>query len=266
MEIIRAINGLYLSQIVTFLAMGLFLDSIFPKAAKERIHGFLGSKNVSFQEFESATITGLIQLLSRKDDIDRISIWKVPLVYLTGFLALLIFGGLMTGTASFTLPSVIMFLVITPIFAWPFDYLSIWVTKKIFYFKYRHPLLFPFFIFLDMLISTAFTVLPVILYFLLVNILGLEILNFRIIETDPDEIEFSLGQFIVGGFMGNAFSSIFINIAQILIVIGGAITRAFWLIGKALGYEMNNFKDYPITLAFTVFSLVAVLIEWLAFA
>lgn len=236
MEILDWIDRSVLAQVISFLGIGVFFDALFPKKHKATMVDFVTRRAPSsLSEFEASTINGLIELFSRKDNIDRLSIWRVAA--LSGAVLLFMSSAVWIDRGppqEFYLyqPFLLLFFTI------PFDYFSIYITKKFFFYKVYNIWSFP----LRWLGDVAISLFPSVLVLILVA---------SIVDGGINSDEELIAALVVGAIF-NTISSVIISILQLSVLIAGTLARAVFWTANLVGWDLAALRNYPITTGFAV--------------
>ncbi len=202
-------------------------------------------------------MTGLIGLFMRRRDIDRISWLRVPLISFTVISLFIIFS--FSRERSITAGDFTGLIIFT-IICTPFDFYSIWISKKIFYFKHHTTSRFLMLSLFDIITSLTPNTIILLVVFLITgdvqNFNNSE--NYRWLEHSLDlnratvEILTVLMSAMVLSSAFNATSSIFINIVQIIISICGIFINALKAAFRVSARDGDSLSHWPITVCFCV--------------
>lgn len=254
------INSLLIVQIVSFAGIGGLLDSMFSAQRKAAIAGYiLGKPGSQVREFEAATITGILELLSRPTNLDRLSIRRIFIFTIVVNLATtVIFDIRADGRLDNPLWVYAFALCLTPLMAFPLDFLSIAITKWLFYYKPVGSLRFFAMIVLDMALST----LPLLILMVLIA---------RSWETPFFQSDFYIPlpmeqafwfrpTILLNGAAGAFAGAIIINLVQLAVWISGSALRLLnVMMHKPLLAE--PLERAPFTVLFLLCALVLALLD-----
>ena len=126
-----------LVQIIGFAGVGAFIDAMMPRARKQAIVDYIvGRKNSRREEFESATISGLIEILSKPACIERLSLKRVLLFSIVVNLLTTLAADL-HADGRIDNPAIAYFVAfaVAPIMSFPLDLVSLRITKWLFFYR-----------------------------------------------------------------------------------------------------------------------------------
>ena len=258
------LNNSIAGQIATIVGIGAVLDMLIPLPARLKISAYLsGSNEIARKEFEFVTITSLISIFVRKSDPSRIAFSHVFLYTITisSITTAVLFYAFGSNQAPASLYNFARFALIMSIISYPFDFYSIYITKKIFYYEVHEPRALPKLIWHDLDRSIG----PVgILGFLVFSALALLIYFQNPIMDGEKNPYFQMTMTtVLSSFIANVAGSVLVTLIQIVVSIMGSAIRGAALIVRNLEsteYGQANLKT-PFTVCFLVLAIITVVVE-----
>lgn len=241
MSAISFLNATVVGQFFGFVGMGSLIDSILPAHHKKLIaHYVFGLAGHSLKEFEASVINAMIEILCRDDDIDKLSQRKVVYYSLIFNTIFWIFAYLYLLVKEYRIDAFILgpiTALMTSVISIPLDYYSIYITKKIFYYRPYAFWWLPILVLADIVLSY----LPQLI------LLSILLLVPILIGEQP----FVLGLIIAGG-AANALGSSLMNLVQVVIVVMGLLIRGIALLAARFGLKpgVGWLESAPVTACF----------------
>jgi len=223
-----------ISACATIIGLAAAIDRVLLDTDKAKIVGYLGNhKDFGFPDFESVVVSGAISLLLDRRT-DKLSLVKVALYTLVGTfiitatVMLLVLVALFNHIESDDINILNIFaymigaFIVTILVAYcsfPSDWISLYITKKLFWNKVRHPLvMFPLWI-LDFFVSLFVAIFPLFLIY-----------NSQIIELDMSVSNKLIGSeeasFFMIGFLCSGLLSVGISVFFLFVILIGFCLRA----------------------------------------
>ncbi|MEL7728188.1 hypothetical protein AAG612_01480 [Citromicrobium bathyomarinum] len=270
-------NASYLGQFLAFVALGSIIDQLLGEKARVSAARYaFGWVKGGFSEFESSFITGLISWFCSRSDIEKIS--KVRVFFLSLFVStfyfifLFLFNGTgvlgpedMLWTASHPLWIVLIVssiaCVLLALISFPFDFYSIYVSKKLFYYKFYNPSDLPKKIIDDAVDSSA----PV---FALFGAIGVIIFLYSTISGSSVSFSQFAYSYLLGMgslwlyFVPNLIATVSLTIIQICGLLAAIFLRGVFSIKVFRRFEESSrLKKNPFLYMFLILGVIASLID-----
>jgi hypothetical protein len=232
---------------------GQFIDSLMRDEHKIILSNYIfADRSTSLSDFESSTINGLVNIFLHQDGSDHISPRRV--IMLTSIVPLL--SSIVVIYFSFNDPALgywqrlfmpvivtIGYTLFNIYFGFPGDYLSIYVTKWLFYKKDYRLRYLPVLWFFDIVLS----MIP-ILFIIMITIVSIEIY----IRKSPNSS--TMGGFVLFACAGTFMTTMFISVVQAIIITSGLFLRSILKITPILFILRQKSKvgEHPVAVCFAV--------------
>lgn len=261
-----------ISQIIALTSFAALVDSLAKPKDRDIIAGFISKgSSIKFKQFEHSIIKSAINVFcSKEGNLNPIRVlfyslvgaFVFTIVIVLGRWGMPVFGSDINYSPEYW-QKALQILLIAPLIAYmsyPSDVVSLYITKKIFLRAERKVIYLPFYWFLDVFLSTLFTITPIaLMYFISLSLINT--------VFAAGALKYTLFP-LIGSTVVSALLSLFVSIFQFSVIAFGFVARG--TIGPLLAYVnlfrgALNFENYPIAVTCFSFTTLSGLLKYSIF-